>query len=265
MIQLAAFDIDRTLVSQMTYTVAAETAEALRELKRRGVRTAIATGRQWQQVPRMLKELEFDYYILLNGIHITDGAGNTLQRMTIGMENTLSLMDDICGRDRTLYLRFDDGMYPVLERDRLTPFGKPREEIPAEMLEGMLLESSLDKGEAPMAALGQIPKEEETLLRQKYPDLDFLRVMNGPNCDIMPRGVSKGTGLEAVCGILGIGLRETIAFGDDLNDLEMIRMAGTGVAMGDSEPEVLAAADYVTDTCEALGVAKGLRHFSLID
>lgn len=265
MIRLAAFDIDRTLVSQNTGTVAPETAQALQQLQRRGIKTAIATGRQWQQVPKALKALAFDYYILLNGTHIADSSGKTLHREQIGREVVLALESDIAGKDRTLYLRFEEGMYPVLERDREVPFGLSKEKIPEELLEGLLMVSPLLQGKLPMAALGEIPPEEEDAFRQRYPELDFLRVLGGKNCDINPRGISKATGLKAICRLFGIPEEETIAFGDDINDLEIIRAAGIGVAMGDALEEVKDAADYVTGTCEDLGVIQGLKHFGLLD
>lgn len=265
MIRLAAFDIDRTLVSQMTGTVAPETAEALRELRRRGVKTAIATGRQWQQVPRMLKALEFDYYILLNGTHIADSKGNTLHKEAVSREDCDGLIEDIAGLDQSLYLRFEQGMYPVLLKDRQIPFGMAIETIPPELLEGLLMESPLEDGDLPMAALGQITPEQQSILAEKYPQLDFLRVLGGKNCDINPKEISKGTGLHAICRLFDIPVEETIAFGDDINDLEIIRDAGIGVAMGDSLPEVAAVADYVTDTCDNFGVIKGLKHFGLLD
>ena len=129
MIQLAAFDIDRILVSQTTGAIAPETVLALRQLRIKGIKTAIATGRQWQQVPKSLKQLDFDYYILLNGTHITDSNGKTFHREKISKENVLELESDISGKDRTLYLRFEEGMYPVFERDRMTPFNLPKTKL----------------------------------------------------------------------------------------------------------------------------------------
>ena len=52
-----------------------------------------------------------------------------------------------------------------------------------------------------------------------------------------------------------------MSFGDGLNDLSMVRMAGIGVGMSNAAPEVLAAADYVTLSNDADGVAAALHHF----
>ena len=63
---------------------------------------------------------------------------------------------------------------------------------------------------------------------------------------------------------LGLTREQSIAFGDDGNDVEMLQYAGIGVAMGNACPEAKAAADYVTDDILADGLANGLRYFGLI-
>ena len=62
----------------------------------------------------------------------------------------------------------------------------------------------------------------------------------------------------------GIKREEIIAFGDAENDLEMIRFAGIGVAMGNGAEEVKAVADYVTADIDDDGIEKALKHFNLI-
>lgn len=65
--------------------------------------------------------------------------------------------------------------------------------------------------------------------------------------DIAPEGVHKATGLGEVCARLGVRQDRVLALGDGRNDIEMLRWAGRGVAMGDAPDEVKAAADEVTD------------------
>ena len=71
----------------------------------------------------------------------------------------------------------------------------------------------------------------------------------------------KGRALERFAEHFGWTLANCMSFGDGLNDLSMVRMAGIGVAMANAAPEVLAAADYVTLSNDADGVAAALRHF----
>jgi Cof subfamily protein (haloacid dehalogenase superfamily) len=73
-----------------------------------------------------------------------------------------------------------------------------------------------------------------------------------------PTGVNKGAALRRYCQIAGIDLAATVAFGDNENDLEMIRSAGLGVAMGNGLDSVKAVADVVTDDNDSDGIANVL-------
>ena len=73
-----------------------------------------------------------------------------------------------------------------------------------------------------------------------------------------PVGVSKASGLRHVADALGVGAEDVLAIGDGRNDLEMLRWAGRGVAMGQSVPEVHEAADATTLTVDEDGAAAEL-------
>ena len=64
--------------------------------------------------------------------------------------------------------------------------------------------------------------------------------------EMSPQGVTKATGLAEVARALGVATGDVVAFGDMPNDLEMLRWAGHGVAMGNAHPVLLEAADEVT-------------------
>ena len=71
-------------------------------------------------------------------------------------------------------------------------------------------------------------------------------------------------GIKRYLELTGIKREEIIAFGDAENDLDMLRFAGIGVAMGNGAEEVKAAADYVTADIDDDGIEKALKHFQLI-
>ena len=83
--------------------------------------------------------------------------------------------------------------------------------------------------------------------------------------DIIPKEGGKSAGIRKYLEEQGLDRSEVMAFGDGENDIEMIRFAGIGVAMGNAAESVKAAADYVTDTIDNDGIEKALRHFGLID
>lgn len=65
--------------------------------------------------------------------------------------------------------------------------------------------------------------------------------------EVVPAGMNKGGAVRDLCGTLGIPVGNTVAVGDEANDVSMIRAAGVGVAMQNAVAEAKAAADYVTE------------------
>jgi hydroxymethylpyrimidine pyrophosphatase-like HAD family hydrolase len=79
--------------------------------------------------------------------------------------------------------------------------------------------------------------------------------------DIAPDGVNKATALAEVAAGFGVSAADVLAFGDGRNDIEMLRWAGRGVAIGDAPDEVKAAADDVTESIDEDGPAAELRRW----
>jgi hydroxymethylpyrimidine pyrophosphatase-like HAD family hydrolase len=77
----------------------------------------------------------------------------------------------------------------------------------------------------------------------------------------LPRGLNKSVGLAWLAEHLGIARDEVLAVGDNDNDVEMLRWAGVGVAMGNSSPAALAAADWVAPDVSADGAAIALERY----
>jgi phosphoglycolate phosphatase len=92
---------------------------------------------------------------------------------------------------------------------------------------------------------------------ERYPGLEV--VDTGFALHLKHRAVNKGTGLDKIASIMGIGPSEFAAMGDSENDLEMFRRAGTGIAVGNALPGVKAEADYVSTAKYGDGAAEGLR------
>jgi Cof subfamily protein (haloacid dehalogenase superfamily) len=81
--------------------------------------------------------------------------------------------------------------------------------------------------------------------------------------ETVSKKAGKEEGLKKVCELLGVNKSEVMAFGDNGNDMEMIREAGFGVAVANAREEVKAAADYVCESNDEDGVAKTIRKFCL--
>ena len=75
------------------------------------------------------------------------------------------------------------------------------------------------------------------------------------NVEITHKNANKGHALAALCRALGINVADSMAFGDDLNDVPMLLAAGVGVAMENAGPEAKAAADLIAPSNDENGVA----------
>lgn len=89
-------------------------------------------------------------------------------------------------------------------------------------------------------------------------DCDCIKFVNSDWYKFTKKEATKENAIKNFCGISGILLSNVIAFGDDLPDIGMLRLCGTGVAMGNAVAEVKTAADVVIGTNDEDGIAKYL-------
>ncbi len=106
--------------------------------------------------------------------------------------------------------------------------------------------------------LGSVEKQ----ISDRFPQLNIYR--SEPFfLEIMPQGIDKALSLSRLLEYLNLDVRQMMACGDGFNDLSMIRYAGLGVAMNNAQPEVKAAAGYITLSNDEHGVAHAVERFIL--
>lgn len=107
--------------------------------------------------------------------------------------------------------------------------------------------------------------EADVAAAQKILGNDYQFMSHNPEVvELVPTGHNKATIIDKVCEKFGIDLSDTIAVGDGVNDLEMLRHAGTGVAMGSGSDEAKAAADIVTTGQNDDGIMNAMKTLELI-
>ena len=94
-------------------------------------------------------------------------------------------------------------------------------------------------------------------MAERFPHFDFVR-WHRTAIDVMPKATNKWTGCQWVLAQTGFSAAEAIAFGDGLNDREMLQGVGIGVAMGNGHPELKAIADRIAPALADHGVARML-------
>lgn len=258
MIKAVFFDIDGTLVSFDTHKVSASTIQALDELRKKGIKTFIATGRQFEAINN-LGNLKFDGYITVNGSYCFVNKSEIIYKKHIPKKDIKSLID---------YVKNVDSFpcFFVTENDS---FGNYTNENTDKIFEQLNFPS------------GRIEPIEKALEEDIYQVISFYNIKDEekilsllPHCDatrwspyfsdLVPKDSSKQVGIDKVLEYFNIPLDETMAFGDGGNDISMLRHVKTGIAMGNAENDVKQAADYVTSSVDEDGIWKALKHFKII-
>lgn len=266
---LIAFDLDGTLVRD-DKSIPEENLAAMERAAARGITLVPATGRILRGLPPQLKELPFlRWYILSNGAAVYDRQERrTLVRADIPLELALSC----CEYLDTLPVIYDCyqnecGWMTRAMLEAAPPYFAKEPEV-LKFLYGLrkpvddLKEALRQRGED-LQKLQMFFRPEDEALRQatireiprRFPGLQATTSVKN-NIEVNSADAGKGKALLALCAALGIDPKATVAFGDGSNDIELLRMAGLGVAMANADAAVKAAADAVTESNEECGFAR---------
>ena len=253
MCQLKAifFDLDGTLVDKANERIPVSTQEALRALRERGVKLFICSGRPpfWAALINQHFDFAFDGKVLLNGQYCVDKEGEAFYKNPLTREQLTNLMGWIEAHPQVqCTFMEEDCAYSNIEGSR--------EKLPVVDVTRCLDHSVFQV--SPRVG----PEADEGILAQ-VKGVKSAR-WNDSSTDLIPAEGGKPVGMEKMLEHFGIAREECMAFGDGANDIEMLRYAGVGVAMGNGADAVKAAADYVTDNVDRDGIAKALKHFGLL-
>ena len=251
------FDVDGTLVSHRTKRVPPSTVEALDELRRRGNKVFVATGRSMSEFHFLpLQDLTFDGYVLVGGQEARDADRNVVFADPIVGHDLDVLHEEFYARRRPILFYESVRMYINLVTDHVrqveeevsTPVPEIDEPCPdLPVLKAIVYEDSL--------------REDD--LMSRLPGCKATRWHRGAY-DIVPAHGGKVAGIKALLDHFGIAPERTMAFGDGENDADMLRFARIGVCMGNGDADAHAAADYICGDIDDDGLARALEHFGLI-
>ena len=272
-IKLIALDLDGTLLNsdkQLTQ----QNAQALARAAARGIEIVPTTGRFFSGMPEVIRSLPYLHYaITINGAAVYDvRCDEDIARAEIPLPlaveimrylDTLPVIYDCYMNNwgwmtRAMQLRADafapDEHYLRMIHNLRTP---------VDDLKSYLLETGRDVQKIQLFLTD--PALRLTLLRQLGGQFEGLCVSSSVpnNIEINSTDANKGEALRKLAAHLGLDISQTMAFGDGLNDLSMLRAAGVGVAMENACPEAKQAADYLTGSCDESGVAAAIKRFCL--
>ena len=262
MIKLCVFDVDGTLYDLKSHKILDSTVLALRKLQENGIKIVVATGRCHYALGKALNDLNFDYILAVNGAVLVDNKGQVLYRNDFSKDD-VSQINQFCEEHEAgLIYKFIDHMYVYSHPEKVNWYENQRKsDIGTEpFIE--CYEKNQHLIDIPQSACVHAdPKEVERVFGNSK-SLDFIQYyVDG--YDVVVKGNNKGIGLKHLSEITGIDLSEMMAFGDNLNDIEMFEVAGIKVAMGNAKDVLKEMATYITDDCSSDGIYNACKHFNL--
>ena len=251
------FDVDGTLFSHQLNDVPESTRQALKSLREKGIMTVVATGRHMLELSKLpVGNIEFDGYLTLNGQLLLDSERKVYAGTPMN-EGEMKILAGIFRRKQIPFVL-------IGENNRYINFVNDTVIRTQEETKGAVPDIGAYAGEKIYQILAFVPEEQKKQLDELL-DECAITSWNDTGIDIIPKEGGKSAGIQQFLDEHGMTREEIMAFGDGENDMEMLRFAGIGVAMGNAGDAVKAAADYVTDTVDENGIENALRHFGLID
>lgn len=246
-------DLDGTLLNDQK-EITEGNRRAMEEALERGHRIVVASGRPLKSSLAQARRLglagEGCYVIAYNGAVIYDcSAEKPIFRHTLEMEDLYRVFDE--ARRRGYYIQTYDREDVVLEEGGDVEIAKRycgttgmdyrviqdvRKDVKEAPVKALLIDY---QNPEPLADMARWIGENMAGRMDCFPSSPYL-------LEVVAVGMNKGAAVSALCGLLDIPVENTVAAGDQANDISMLRAAGVGVAMANGTAEVKAAADYIT-------------------
>ena len=257
-IRLIALDLDGTLVKGQN-GVTARVRAAVRSAQDAGIQITIATGRMYQSARRFAEDLGVTIPIICyQGAMVRDPVTDEVfVHDTVPHGPASAAIEFARGIGLHVNAYLDDRLY--MEAD--TPEGRfyaASSQVVINLVDDLVI--AIEHGTTKLVFVTDEDHVLDTIAALESHLGDDVRVTRShPRfAEVIGREVSKGRALRAVAASVGVPIQATMAIGDNLNDLDLVMVAGIGVAMGDGDPRVVASADWVTGTYEEDGVAQAI-------
>ena len=234
-------DLDGTLL-HTDKTLSEYTLGVMQKCHDRGIAVMAATARPERSILQYHQQIGFDAMATMNGARVI--LPNTVLENGILLQSGIQILSKIIViPDALISIETSDGIYANAEIPEWNAtYYKSFPNLPTQGTLYKILVSSANS-----ALYDQIGN---TLTNDVY-----FTVANGNLVQIMSKNATKWKGIKAMLNALSIQKAETIYFGDDNDDIEPIRMCGTGVAVANGIEAVIDAADYVTESNDEDGGA----------
>lgn len=258
MIKLIASDIDGTLVEDGGSRLNPELIDVILRLRDKGIQFAAASGRQWPSIEALFDPIkEKIFYLSDNGAYM-GCYGRNLFLHPIDRELCLEIIRDIRTADNLdIVVSSENTAYVETKNQALLDWMVNSYKFRVTSVE------DLTKVNEPFIKISAYKKENVQAaakhIYEAYKDRLQISLAGEMWMDSMAVGVNKGEAVKVLQESLDIKPEETMAFGDQLNDIEMLNRAYYSFAIGNARDEVKNAARFQADTNINNGVLKILK------
>ncbi|MFJ7184839.1 Cof-type HAD-IIB family hydrolase [Lysinibacillus xylanilyticus] len=250
------FDVDGTLYNSEKI-LPASAKDALLEARRNGYEIAIATGRAPFMIQSLLEELDINTYVTFNGQYVVY-RGEVVYTNGVEKDELSKIIAFGDARHEPVVFLDDQRMIASVGNNEMISESLNTLKYPYPNID-----STYYMQNEVYQTLIFMEEKDEHLYREAFPNVQFVR-WHRYSCDILPKGGSKAAGIEKVLEKMGLTLNDAIAFGDGINDIEMLQAVGTGVAMGNGHERVKAVATHIAEHVDEDGLAKIMRQLNII-
>lgn len=263
--KLLVLDIDGTLTnSEKNITNA--TKEAILNIMLQGHKVILASGRPTPGMRRYEKELELEryggYLLSFNGARIIESrTGEIVYQRLLSLTLLPGLYafarENGCG----LVTYLGDDVISAFPADKYIKIEAGINGMPIRQVDHFLDFVDFSINKCLMTAEPEKAKVLVEQMQKRWGDVASIYRSEPYFIEIMPYNVNKATGLERILEALGMKRENIVCCGDGYNDISMIQFAGVGVAMGNAQPAVKEAADYITAANDEDGLVEVIRKF----
>lgn len=250
------FDVDGTIYNQAKQ-IPTSARKAIYQAQANGHEVAIATGRGPFMIESLLDELEVTTFVTFNGQYVVDD-GEVIYTNQVEKQTLHDIVTFGAERNEHAVFLDDKKMVATVPNER-----KLEEALATLKYQYPAVDAQFYWHNPVYQTLVFISEAEEVLYREKFPNVQFVR-WHPYSCDILPQHASKAVGIEQLLTKKGLTMQDAVAFGDGLNDIEMLQTVGTSVAMGNGHEKAKAAATHQAPHVDEDGLAIAMKTLHLI-
>nr|WP_216855622.1 Cof-type HAD-IIB family hydrolase [Paenibacillus qinlingensis] len=248
--KIVFFDIDGTLINE-DKQVPDSTVKAIHQLKASGIEPVIATGRAPYFIKPLAELLGIDSYVCLNGGYAVY-KGEPLYHRVIAKSAIEALVKLAASHGHSLVF---EGEHAFATDAQDHPF--VHSSVSSLKVDLPSYDPHFWKSNDIYQIFLHCEAKDEHLYEGLNSEFKLIR-WHEHAMDVLPAGGSKAQGIAAMLELVGLKPEDAVAFGDGLNDMEMLSYVGFGIAMGNSHKDLLPYADHVTTHVDEEGVRNGL-------